>query len=217
MRYLIWTSVLLYIAELFLGYENSHASPPFFLWAERVIAVIFTGEIFYRIYSSIIVWNKTGKDDYHIGFFIIDVISVLPFWVGFFVPQEWLRTIRALRVLRLLKLFRYNKSLQLFALSVYNVRKKLQSLAFVFFVLLIFQMSVLYEVEGKLQPDKFGDPITNFYACMAGATTQGWGDVTPVTPLGKFLVGTVFTFGFIVIVIASGCIADSYSKITGED
>lgn len=100
-KLLVLYSVGSYLIEVGTGTENSYESHWFFLWSERIVACIFSLEYIARFRPQ---ENKPGK--YILSpLGIIDLLSVLPFWLGFFVPLDWLSMIRTLRILRLLKFF----------------------------------------------------------------------------------------------------------------
>jgi voltage-gated potassium channel len=100
----IFYSLATYLIELEVcRTEHSLAGHPFFLWSERTVAVIFTAEYLIRWRSS------EKKRSYPTSpLAIIDLLAILPFYIGFLVDMRSLRLIRTLRVLRVLKIYRYN-------------------------------------------------------------------------------------------------------------
>jgi voltage-gated potassium channel len=162
---------------------DSHSSHLFFLWSERFVAGIFTLEYVFRF------WRNSGKKYYPMtAFGVIDLIAILPFWIGFipfFGPH--LHLVRTLRVMRMLKFFRYNRSLQLVALSFYRAWWNLKPLLFTTGMIILFSMFALYEVEGHEQPE-FRNLFTVAWFLEVTGTTVGYGDLSPQTTAGKLIV-----------------------------
>ena len=206
-RLLIWFSVTLYFVEIgFVGSENSLQSPPFFIWLERCLAVFFSCEIIWR-------FNKNSKY-IRTPWFWVDLIAVIPFYVGFFVPKEFLGWIRTLRVLRLLKLFRYNPNLQKLQKAFLIAWPSLKGAIVCMTVICLFACALVYQVEHTAQPDKFKSIWDCLYYCVTVASTTGFGDLTPITPLGRFLTITLL-YGPAVAVcgIVFGIMSDAYQKV----
>ncbi len=109
----IFYSLAMYFVELeFAHSNNTRQGFPFFLWSERVVAAIFTVEYLVRwLFSK----NRLRYPFQPMS--IIDLLAVLPFYVGFMVDMRVLRLIRTLRILRLFKFYRYNDALRSFVVS----------------------------------------------------------------------------------------------------
>jgi voltage-gated potassium channel len=122
-QFVIFYSLATFFVELeFFKSENSLVGPRFFLWSERLVASIFTVEYALR-------WIRSKNWRYPITFTaIVDLLAVLPFYVGFLVDLRVLRLIRTLRMLRLFKLHRYNTALRSFVASIRNAGDQLGAL-----------------------------------------------------------------------------------------
>ena len=112
---LIWYSVIMTIVEVspMLGFGAEGGSRDgrwWFLWSERLVATIFTAEFIFRLLRSgpgkYIYFDKLFPYLHISPFAWIDLLAILPFWVGFFLPAAILRYIRMLRILRWLKYYR---------------------------------------------------------------------------------------------------------------
>ena len=192
---LIWASIVGLFVELSTGSHNSKESGmAAFLWIERFTAVVFMFEYFFRILEDIKNPNSTidiGHKYYVLSVMgIIDLISWLPFVIGFFVPVAILGWIRAFRVLRILKLFRYSRTLQLFALAIYKVLWLLKAVGLTILCFGLLGSALIYEAEHAAQPDKFDGMFSTLYFMMTAATTVGFGDMYPITTAGKIVVMT---------------------------
>lgn len=207
-RLIIWYSVATYVVELFLKSEDSLSGPLFFLWSERLVATLFTLEIVWRYRDAV---NRNQLKEYLTGMFWVDLVSVLPFWLGFFVSDTHLDVIRTLRMLRLLKLYRYNQQLQLLGQVFVSVAPFLKSACASMFILSMFAASMIHIAEKDLQPDKFGHIGNCLWFCLTSATTVGYGDMSPATPLGK-LVTVCVLYGPAIFVCAAvvGIVGSAY-------
>lgn len=164
-------SVIAYFIETSIGQSGTG----YFLLLERIIASYFTLELFIQLYKDR-GYVKTGE-------FVIDVLSILPFYLGFFVPHEYLEYIRTLRVLRLLKLFWYNESFEIMKDAFKMAWPSLRSVGFCMICLCLFCSAILFQVE----KETFGNIGNTIYFVMTTTTTIGFGDFSPKTPLGKII------------------------------
>lgn len=219
---LVWLSVILYLIELTLRTENSLESPFYFLWAERTIASIFTLEYLLRLYN-----DRTAPDD-HEDFLtcnyatsplgIIDLLSVLPFWAGFFVPVSWTGIVRTLRIIRFGKFFRYSRHLQLVALGFFRAWPNLKPLLFAFLIVGIFNTVLVHELEKKVQPDDFGDLGNCAWYVLVSATTVGYGDMSPSTGLGKLAASfTLLIPALMIYASIVGVVGAEFVKVVEEE
>ena len=118
LKFLIFAGTVLYLVEISTGASATENAHSLFWWVQSLIAVCFTVEYVLR-------WIDDAQDQHgwhypHSAMGIIDLISIAPFWIGFFLPVEWLHLVRTFKVFRLLKFFRYSRSLQLVALGFYR-------------------------------------------------------------------------------------------------
>jgi voltage-gated potassium channel len=185
------------------------------LWGERLVATIFTIEYLLRWYD-----DATDQYGWHypqswMG--IIDLISVLPFWVGFFVPPEYLHMVRTFRVFRLLKFFRYSRSLQLVALGFYRALHHLRALGFTMLVIGLFCSVSVYELERDAQPEKLGSLLDACYFTAVTVATVGYGDISPITPLGRIVTMLTFFFALSIFAGMLGVLGNSFVKVLEEE
>lgn len=209
---LIWISVIAYLIEASIS-ENSYESPWYFLWGERCVALIFTLEYIARCMR-----HKGSVRNYVLSWFgLIDLVAILPFWIGFFVPTAWLSLIRTLRILRLLKFFRYSRSLQLVALGFYRAWPQVKSLTFAMMIVGLFSMAATYEAERYAQPEEFSNMFQAAWFTAVTVTTVGYGDISPVTIIGKIVC--MGTFGIALTIFAGvvGVLGDSFHTILEEE
>lgn len=188
----------------------------FFDWFEILSVAIFSIEYVGRL------WACTSRENYQHPVFgrlkfakrpmlVIDVLAILPFFLGPLLPADlrFLRALRLFRFFRLFKLARYSESMLAFS-RVFHRKKADLVVAFsMTLILLIVASSMMYFVETAAQPDEFSSIPETLWWGVITLTTVGYGDVAPVTPLGRLLGGFVAVlgiglFGLPASILASG-------------
>lgn len=141
---------------------------------------------------------------------IIDLLAVAPFWLSMIFPVD-LRFLRVVRLLRVLKLTRYSAAMNL----LFDVvREKLSILAaalFIVFILLILAASSTYLAEHEAQPEAFANIPQAIWWAVITVTTVGYGDVVPITPMGKFLGSVLGFIGVGMVALPAGILASGFS------
>ncbi|WP_139957123.1 ion transporter [Flavicella sediminum] len=219
----IYALIVLNIIALILeSYEELNAQySHIFYYFELFSVAIFTVEYFIRIWVS----DKTKEDKKERLNFafstlgIIDLIAILPFYLPFIFPID-LRIVRILRLFRLLRIFklsRYSKSLKTIQYIFKEVKGELSITVFVTFVLMILSSTLMYYIEHDDQPEQFASIGDAFWWSVATLTTVGYGDVYPVTGLGKLLSGIIALIGIGFVALPTGIISSAFiAKIQAE-
>lgn len=181
-------SILVVIAESIQGW--SAVIGPYLRFSEYVFTFFFTVEYLLRLYCS----PRPRK--YALSFFgIIDLLATLPLYIGwFFGTARYLlviRTFRLIRVFRIFKLFNFldEGNLLLHSLT-YSSRKIIVFFLFVL-ILVISIGTLMYMIEGQRPGTAFDNIPNSIYWAIVTMTTVGYGDITPETPLGRFLSAVV--------------------------
>lgn len=144
---------------------------------------------------------------------IIDLISILPFYALLLFPNlSFVNLIRLLRLLRLLKMSRYSESVRTLGAVLYAKKEELIATAFAVFILLIFASSVMYFVEYEAHPKAFGSILDSMWWGVVTLTTVGYGDIYPITPLGKLLGAMLAFLGIGIFALPAGIIASGFSE-----
>lgn len=193
------TVAIISVIAYFIETGMSANGNSFFLSLERIVAAFFTLELLIQL-------NKDHRYC-RTGEFVIDVLSILPFYVGFFLSPEHMEYIRTLRVLRLLKLFWYNDSFSVMKDAFKMAWPSLKSVGFCMLCLCLFCAAILFQVE----KETFGNIGNAVYFVMTTTTTIGFGDFSPKTPLGKLItVGLLYGPSLIVCGSMVGVACSSY-------
>jgi voltage-gated potassium channel len=120
--------------------------------------------------------------------------------------------LRIFRLLRLLKLVRYSPALQSLQKVFVQEWRALFGSLLVMLILLIFCATIMYYVESPVQPDKFGSIPAAIWWGLETLTTVGYGDVVPITPLGKIIGGVVMLLGLATFALPVAIIATGFSQ-----
>jgi voltage-gated potassium channel len=220
---LIFLNVLAVILEtedrLYLRYRT------FFHWFDMVSVLIFSVEFLLRLWSCI--ESDRFRHPYwgRLGFMltpmaVVDLLAIAPFYLPMFIPFDlrFLRILRLFRIFRLLKMSRYVKSLRTIR-NVFSEKKgELFISIFSIVILLVFSSSLMYFIEHEAQHDKFTSIPAAMWWGIATLTTIGYGDLYPVTPLGKILAGIIAVLGIGFFVLPAGILASGFhSEVQKKD
>ena len=143
----------------------------------------------------------------------IDLLALAPtLFVTGATPAFGLRLLRLLRILRIARLGRFSHAWRVLAQAIASRRDELiLTLAAALLVMLV-SATALYMAEGAVQPQKFGSIPRALWWSVVTLTTIGYGDVTPVTPIGKMLAGVTAFLGVGLIAAPTGILAAAFSE-----
>lgn len=136
------------------------------------------------------------------------VISLAPMFVG---DATVLRLLRLFRLITLAKFGRFSRAFREIGEAIHERRYELLVTVALAGFLLLFGATALYLVEGDVQPDKFGSIPRALWWSIITLTTVGYGDVSPITPLGKFLAAIVALAGIGLVAMPTGIMAAAFS------
>ena len=184
------------------------------LLIEGVASIVFTVEYVLRILTADFLYPQSGKIKARIKYVvspmaIIDLIAILPFWLPMLLPGTMLG-LRALRLVRLLRIFKLNRYFDAIkSLGDVIVRKKRELLGSMFFVSILMLISslLMYSAEHEAQPEVFRNAFSGLWWAVATLTTVGYGDIYPVTALGRLLGAFIAFSGLAAVAIPTGIIS----------
>lgn len=189
-----------------------------FRWIEVFFAVVFLIEYLVRVW--IVAENPDyadgwrGRLRYMLSFSaVVDLIALVSLFLTLFGTEgAVLRLFRLVRIVMLAKLGRYSTALNAIWFAVHSRRYELLMSLVVATMLMLISSTLLYLVEGPVQPDQFGSIPRAMWWSIATLTTVGYGDVYPVTPLGKVLAGLTAVTGIGLIAMPTGILAGAFSE-----
>jgi voltage-gated potassium channel len=185
--------------------------------------IVFSLEYCLRIYVSDLTHPASSRFKSVLRFVfsaygLIDLMAILPFYLPLFIRIDlrFLRILRLMRFLRVLKINRYNSSLNLIFSVVKEKKADLALTGFVALLVLFVASFLMYYVEGDAQPDKFPNLLACLWWAIATLTTVGYGDVYPITGMGKFLSGVIAVLGIGLVALPTGLISAGFVDKLGK-
>ena len=214
---LIIANVLAVLLESIQDYYNAYES--FFINFELFSIAVFSVEYILRL------WTITENPEYKEAIqgrwryarspmAIIDLLAILPFYLPFFFALDlrFLRVLRLFRLFRLFKLARYSAALSMIYRATVKNKEILVSAFIILVMLLIVSSSLMYHVEYEAQPGAFDIIPSTMWWSIATLTTVGYGDIYPITPLGKFLGAFIAILGIAMFAIPTGVLATGFME-----
>lgn len=174
---------------------------------ETITVIIFTIEYCIRLILA------KKKLRFIFSFFgIIDLISILPFYVTTGIDLRSVRAFRLLRLFRALKIIRYSKTIRHFHNALMIARDEIILYLFITFLLLYFAAVGIYYFEHEAQPEVFSSIFNSLWWAVATLTTVGYGDVYPITTGGRVFTFFVLLVGLGVVSVPAGLVSSAFSK-----
>ena len=181
---------------------------------EDFIAIVFTIEYLLRIWTANLLYPNGGFIKSRVRYIcssmaIVDLVAILPFWLPMFIPVSFLgvRALRLVRVLRLMKLSRYFEAVASIGEVVRKKRRELMGSLFFVFLMMMVASLVIYSAEHEAQPDVFLNAFSGLWWAVATLTTVGYGDIYPVTVIGRIFGAVIALLGIGMVGIPTGIIA----------
>lgn len=185
---------------------------------ELVSVAVFTIEYLARVWSCVEADEYRGPVSGRFRFLtqpllVADLLAILAFYlllVGTAVDLRFLRALRLVRLLRLIKIARYTQSFRDFRAVLRDKKADLVVATFANSLLLTVASSVMYYIEREAQPDAFGSIPETMWWGVATLTTVGYGDVYPVTPLGRAIGAVVAVLGIGLFALPASILASGF-------
>lgn len=207
-------SIVLVVIESFEGVSGKFSLTLQVL--EYLFTFFFTAEYLLRLYCS------PNPRHYALSFFgIIDLLATLPLYISWiFGPARYLmivRVFRLIRVFRVFKLFNFLNEGNLLLRALHASSRKI-AVFFLFVIIMVISLGTLmYMIEGQEPGTAFNNiPNSIYWACVT-LTTVGYGDIAPVTGLGRFLSSIVMLLGYTIIAVPTGIFSASMVEMVRKE
>lgn len=150
---------------------------------------------------------------------IIDLLSFLPYYLPVFFPAGVVafRMFRVVRIFRLFRINAYYDSLNVITQVISSKKQQLLSSVFIILVLMLASSLCMYSLENAAQPDVFSNAFSGIWWSVSTLLTIGYGDIYPITTLGKIFSIFITFLGVGMVAIPTGIISagfvDQYSRL----
>ena len=174
---------------------------------ELASVALFSAEYLLRL------WVATPRRSYALSFFgLVDLLSVLPFYLALGLDLRALRSLRLMRLFRLLKLARYSRAVRRFHVALRVAKEEVVLFLALSGILLFLAAAGIHHFEHEAQPEAFASVFHGLWWATATLTTVGYGDVYPVTPGGKLFTFFVLLLGLGVVAVPAGLVASALAR-----
>ena len=211
----IATLIILSVSVVFATtFDIPHAVLEALIWIEGISSVVFTIEYMLRIWTADLKYPKASAVRARLiymtsGMAIIDLLAILPFWLPMFLPGSLLgvRAIRLVRLLRILKLNRYSEAMTGIGEVVSEKRREILGSFFFLGLLMLVSSLIIYAAEHDAQPEVFKNAFSGLWWAVATLSTVGYGDIYPVTVIGKIFGATLALLGVAAVAVPTSIIS----------
>jgi voltage-gated potassium channel len=216
----ITSLIFLNVIAVILGTVNTIAIQhrTFLKFFEIFSIAIFTLEYFLRILSCTMLENFKNPITGRLKFAftpmaLIDLIAILPFYIPkiILLDLRFVRALRLFRVFRLFKIGRYSNALKIFHRAIKSKKEELLITLFTGGILLVIASSLIYFVESKSQPEVFSSIPAAMWWGVITLTTVGYGDVYPITVMGKIIGSFIALLGIGMFALPAGILSSAFA------
>lgn len=189
-------------------------------YIEIISIIIFTFEYIARIWTADYLYPRMkpyiARIKYIFSFMaIIDLLAILPFYLPMVISID-LRILRVLRMIRLFRIFkinRYTSALSTIVKVFKNKAPQLISSMLIVSLMMIIASVLMYNFEHEAQPETFSNVFQALWWSIATLTTVGYGDIYPVTAVGKILSAIIAILGIGLVAVPTGIITSGFSEL----
>ncbi|MBE9487657.1 MAG: potassium channel family protein [Bacteroidetes bacterium] len=207
------------ITIILMSFENLSFLNSTLLGISYLSAFIFTLEYIFRILVSPQLYKDKSRImarvAYLLSFYgIVDLISILPFTVPRFLNggEYYFPLVEFGRIVLVFKLIRYSKSFNFMISIIQSVRYELLMVLTTSAVVILFSGMVMYYVEYPAQPDVFYNAGQGFWWSVITFATVGYGDIYPITAMGKVIGSVIALIGIGTIALPTGIISSAFLR-----
>ena len=197
---------------------------PILLLIERLTVGFFALDFILRLYTAKYLYPDVSEpravSKYIFSFSgIVDILSFVPYYMPFFFPAGAV-AFRMLRIVRIFRLFRINAyydSLNVITEVIIGKKQQLLSSVFIILILMLSSSLCMYSLENRAQPEVFTNAFSGIWWAASTLLTVGYGDIYPVTTIGKIFGIFIAFLGVGMVAIPTGIISagfvEQYSRL----
>lgn len=221
---LIVAAILVNLTVLFLGtFEELSSFDLLFDVLEGITVSFFCVEYFLRIWTADYLYPDLGRGKAALRFLvsfdgIVDLFTILPFF--FLYGFAALRILRVVRIFHLFRINAYYDSFNVITSVLYEKRNQIISSVLIILVLMVASSLCMYSAEHEAQPEVFRNAFSGLWWAMSTIFTVGYGDIYPVTLIGRCMAVLTTFLGVGVVAIPTGIISagfvEQYTRLSRE-
>ena len=214
----IMALIALSIFSIFaITFDLSESTTRHLRLVEKLSLIVFTIEFLLRVWTSDLMFPEDSRlkalfKYLTTGMAVIDLLAILPFYLPMVLPINLLglRLLRLTRILRVCKLTRYSEALASIADVFQSKSKEIIASFLVVFLMLIVASLMIYYAEHETQPEAFKNAFSGLWWAVATLTTVGYGDIYPVTVMGRIIGAIIALLGIGMVAIPTGIISSGF-------
>ena len=196
----------------------------FLLTLEQITVFFFAVDYCLRLWTCPALCPKLSEPramlKYALSFSgLVDLLSFLPYYLPIFFPSGAVafRMFRVVRIFRLFRINAYYDSLNVITEVIASKRQQLLSSVFIILILMLASSLCMYSLEHEAQPEVFSNAFSGIWWSVSTLLTVGYGDIYPITSMGKLFAIFISCLGVGMVAIPTGIISagfvDQYSRI----
>lgn len=182
-----------------------------FMIIEWILTFLFCIEYALRLYAV------KNKKKYALSFYgIIDLLAIIPIFFEYFIPgTQFLLALRVMRLLRIFIIFKLVRFLDERNTLANSLKASWYKISyFLFFILITVCVigTLMYLIEGSNPESGFVNIPVSIYWSIVTLTTVGYGDISPITPLGQLLASCIMILGYSIIAVPTGIVTSELTR-----
>ena len=204
-------------ATIFSTFDESLKYKNLLFTIETITVIIFTIEYLLRVWTAEYLYPKLSVSKARMAFIfsffgIVDALTIIPFYLPTSFTSGMI-AFRMLRVIRIFHLFKVNKYYDSFTVITDVLKEKknqILSSVFLILVLMIASSMCMYSIEHEAQPEVFKNAFSGIWWSVSTLLTVGYGDIYPITTLGKIMAIITSFLGVGMVAIPTGIISAGF-------
>lgn len=184
---------------------------------ETFSVIIFTVEYLLRLWTSDILYPSETPSNSRLMYVfslvgMADLFAIIPFYLPMLLPFDFivLKVVRGIRLFQILKLSRYTSSTSSIWFVIKKKSAQLVSSMLVIFLFIAIVSLIMYGVEHSAQPNVFENAFSGIWWAIETLTTVGYGDIYPITALGKLLASMISLLGIGLVAVPTAIISTGF-------